>query len=76
LLDSIILEQHGIPSVPIVTTVFRGVVTALAKAQGYSNFPLAVVKHPVAYIGDAELDERARDALHQIVTALAASRGD
>jgi len=73
LLDSVILEQHGVPSVPIVTTIFRNSVAALAKAQGYPDFPLAVVKHPVAYVGDAELETRAREALHQIVNALCVS---
>jgi hypothetical protein len=70
LLDSILLEQHGVPSVPIVTTVFQGSVRALAKAQGFTDFPLVVIRHPVAYVGDAELEERAREVLRQAIPAL------
>lgn len=73
MLDSIILEQQGIPSTPIITSVFRGSVTALAKAHGYQDFPLVVVKHPVAYISDSDLEERARDAARQIANSLVQS---
>lgn len=58
------------PSAPIITTVFQNSVGALAKAQGYEQFPAIVIKHPVAYVSDAELDERARDALRQAVKIL------
>ena len=57
-----------------MTTVFKGSVSALAKAHRYPDFPLAVVKHPVAYITDQDLDERASDAAQQIVKALLTQR--
>jgi len=67
LLDSIQLEKRGIPTALVITTIFRDSIQALAKAQGYPQFPAVVVKHPVAYLNDRELEERAREVLRQAV---------
>ena len=67
MLDSIQLEKQGIPTALVITTVFRDSVEALARAQGCSQFPLVVVKHPVAYVNDSELEERAKEVLRQAV---------
>ncbi len=67
MLDSILLEKQGIPTALVITTIFRDSVLALAKAQGYTQFPVVVVKHPVAYVNDSELEERAREVLRQAV---------
>ena len=72
MLDSILLDQYGIPSVPIVTTVFENSVRALARAQDYTAYPLVVIKHPVAYVDDAQLMERAQDVVEQAVRILLA----
>jgi len=65
LLDSILLEKQGIPSTPIITTIFHASVRALAQAQGYKEFPVVVIKHPVGYVNDLELEERAKEAARQ-----------
>ena len=70
MLDSILLQQHGVPSAPVVTTVFEGSVRALAKAHGYEEFPAIVIKHPVAYVSEAELEERAREVVRQAIMVL------
>ena len=67
MLDSIQLEKRGIPTALIITTIFRDSVRALAKVQGYENFPAIVLKHPVSSLTDTELDERAREVLPQAV---------
>lgn len=64
------MEKHGIPTALIITTVFRDSVQALAKAQGYANFPAVVITHPVAYLDDHGLEERAREVLRQAVGIL------
>ena len=60
------------PAVPIVTTVFENSVRALSRAQGYGEFPIVVIKHPVAYVDDAQLTERAQDVVDQAVRILLA----
>ncbi|MCC6532250.1 MAG: hypothetical protein IT531_06865 [Burkholderiales bacterium] len=55
-----------------MTTVFENSVRALARAQGYAQFPLVVIKHPVAYVDDAQLTERAQDVVDQAVRILLA----
>ena len=67
MLDSIQLEKRGIPTALVITTIFRDSIQALAKAQGYRQFPAVVIKHPVAYLNDSELEERARDVVRQAV---------
>ncbi len=71
MLDSIHLEKRGIPTALIITTIFRDFVLALAKAQGYPQFPVVVVQHPVAYLNDAELEARAREVVRQAVNIFA-----
>lgn len=67
MLDSIQLEKRGIPTALVITTIFRDSIQALAKAQGYSQFPAVVVQHPVAYLNDTELEARAREVVRQAV---------
>lgn len=67
MLDSVQLEKRGIPTALVITTIFRDSVQALAKAQGFGQLPAVVIQHPVAYLNDADLEQRAREVLRQAV---------
>jgi hypothetical protein len=69
-LDSILFEQQGVPSVSIVTDLFNVTGKAMAKAWGLPDFRFLSLPHPIANLTDAELDERARAILPEVVKLL------
>ena len=70
MLDSIVFEQHGIPSASIITDVFRKTGAAMAKSWGLPNFRFLEMPHPIANLTDAQLDERAAAITPQVVELL------
>ena len=68
--DSILFEQQGIPSVPIITEPFRPTAEALYKAQGISGYQYVAVEHPITSLDQNELRERARFAAPLVEAAL------
>lgn len=70
MLDSILFEQQGVPSVSIVTDLFNVTGKAMAKAWGLPDFRFLSLPHPIANLTDAELDERARAILPEVVKLL------
>ena len=69
MLDAILLEQHGVPAVAIVTDVFRATGQAMAASWGMTGYRFLETPHPIANLGDKELDARA-DLLVAPVVAL------
>lgn len=47
----------------------------MAKVQGFPGFRYAVVHHPVANLDDAEIRERAQEALPQVLEILLGTSG-
>ncbi len=62
MLDAILMEREGVPAVAIVTDVFRATGEAMAKSWGVPGYRFLETPHPIANLGDKDLDERA-DAL-------------
>jgi hypothetical protein len=58
-LDSIVFEQHGVPSASIVTEVFKMTGKAMARSWGVPDFRFLMMPHPIANLTPAELDQRA-----------------
>jgi len=61
-LDAILMEQHGVPAVAIVTAPFRDTGEAMATSWGKPGYPFVDTPHPIANLGEGDLDARA-DAL-------------
>jgi hypothetical protein len=69
-LDSIVFEQHGIPSASIITDVFRATGNAMAKSWGLAGFKFLELPHPIANLTSEELDQRAKDITPKVVKLL------
>jgi len=69
-LDSIVFEQHGIPSASIITDVFRATGKAMALTWGLPDFRFLEMPHPIANLSDAQLDQRAAEIVPQVVKLL------
>ena len=70
MLDSIVFEQHGVPSVSIVTDVFKVTGKAMARSWGVPDFRFLTMPHPIANLTDAELDQRVAAIVPDIVELL------
>ena len=73
MLDAILLERAGIPAIAIVTDVFRATGDAMAASWGMKGYRYLDTPHPIANLGDKDLDARADRLVEQVVALL--SRG-
>jgi len=69
-LDSIVFEQHGVPSASIITDVFKVTGQAMARTWGLPNFKFLAMPHPIANLTSAELDQRAAAIAPEVVRLL------
>jgi len=65
-----VFEQHGVPSASIITDVFVATGKAMARTWGVPEFDFLVMKHPIANLTDAELDDRAAAIVPEVVQLL------
>ena len=70
MLDSIVFEQHGVPSASIVTDVFKVTGRAMARSWGVPDFRFLMMPHPIANLTPAELDQRAAAIVPEVVRLL------
>lgn len=59
MLDGILIEQAGVPSVAIVTEPFEVTGRAMAEQWGVPYYTFLLMPHPTANLSDAELTHRA-----------------
>jgi hypothetical protein len=69
-LDGILLEKVGVPSVSIVTDVFEVTGRAMAEQWGQPYYRFLVMPHPIANLTETELDQRAREIAPEVVKLL------
>ena len=70
MLDGILLEKHGVPSASIITDVFDATGRAMAEQWGQPHYKYLAMPHPIANLSEAELNQRARDIVPDIVKLL------
>jgi hypothetical protein len=58
-LDAILMEEHGVPAIAVVTTPFRNTGEAMAASWGKPGYPFLDTPHPIANLGERDLDRRA-----------------
>jgi len=69
-LDSIVFEQHGVPSASIVTDVFEKTGAAMARTWGLGAFRFLMTPHPIANLTPEQLDQRAKELTPEVVKLL------
>jgi hypothetical protein len=69
-LDGIVLEKAGVPSVAIVTDLFEVTGRAMAEQWGLPYYKFLVMPHPTANLTEVELDQRARAITPDVVKLL------
>jgi hypothetical protein len=69
-LDGILLEKNGVPSASIVTDVFEATGRAMAEQWGVPTYKFLMMPHPIANLTEAQLDQRAREIVPEIVKLL------
>lgn len=72
--DGIAFEARGIPAATIVTTAFLPEARAKAEVLGLPEFRPVVITHPVVAISEKELNDRAEEAVPQILAILTGKR--
>ena len=70
MLDGILLEKESVPSASIVTDVFEVTGRAMAEQWGVPTYRFLVMPHPIANLTEAQLDQRAREIVPEVVKLL------
>ena len=70
MLDSILLEQAGIPSISIVTEPFVETGQEMAATWGVPTFRFLARPHPIANLTEDELDAYAEGLVDEVVMLL------
>ena len=68
--DGIELEDRGLPTVPLHTSVFMNSAAAHARAFGRPDFPSVSVRHPIANVDAAGVRERADEVIDEVARIL------
>ena len=63
-------EERGIPGIALITEPFRQTGTAMAATWGLPGFRFVDMPHPIANLGDGDLDERTDRLVPLIVELL------
>ncbi|HSE93110.1 MAG TPA: hypothetical protein VLF19_07375 [Methylomirabilota bacterium] len=70
MLDAILLERAGVPAVAVVTEPFQATGEAMAASWGMAGYRFLTTPHPIANLGDKDLDERAERLVAPVVALL------
>ena len=70
MLDGILFEKNGIPAASIVTDVFQSTGRAMAQSWGLPEYKFLAMPHPIGNLTEAQLDQRAREMVPEIVKLL------
>lgn len=68
--DALTAEKAGVAATAIITDRFVPTAKAMATVQGMSNYPFAIIPHPIASNTGQTLREKAADAVRQCVEIL------
>lgn len=70
MLDALVMEKLGIPAAAVLTEPFVPSGKAMALAQGFTDYPFAVIAHPIAATEEQSLEERADQVIDDVVSLL------
>jgi hypothetical protein len=69
-LDGILLEKAGIPSISIVTDAFVETGRVMASNWGILEYRFLSMPHPIANLSDEELEERVNGVFDDVIKLL------
>ena len=76
MLDGILLEKAGVPTISIVTEPFKETGAEMAKILGVEGFKFLLMPHPIANLHDDELTLRAKKIVEQVLWLLKTGQTD
>jgi hypothetical protein len=68
LLDGIVMEKLGVPTVVVITEPFISSGKAMAVSHGMPDYPFAVIPHPIAATETSILHSWADKVVDQIIS--------
>jgi hypothetical protein len=68
--DGTILERKGVQTAAVLTDTFKRPGDAMARVQGFDDYRYAVITHPISSLDQAQIRDRARSALPEILNIL------
>ena len=74
MLDGILLEKAGVPTVSIVTEPFRVTGEEMANTWGVPEYRFLDMPHPIANLTDEALDEQVDKIMDSVVGLLTTSK--
>jgi hypothetical protein len=69
-LDALMFEERGIPGIALITDPFRQTAAAMAATWGLPGFRFLEMPHPIANLGDKQIDDRADRLVPGVVDLL------
>ena len=64
------LEQKGIPAVPVITSAFEAAATEMARLWGVPGFRFIMMPHPLATLTPEGVTQRASSLVEPVVGLL------
>jgi hypothetical protein len=71
--DGVAFERAGLPAAVICTDAFTTTASTMADLRGAPGYEYAVTAHPVAVLTPAQIKERAKELLPEVVALLTAA---
>jgi hypothetical protein len=68
--DGTIFERQGVQTAAILTHIFLRPGDAMARVQGFVDYEYATITHPISSLDQAQIRERAEQALPQVLRIL------
>ena len=68
--DGVHVEKAGIPTATICTDAFVETSRSMAAMWGAPNYPVIFTEHPIGSLTAAQLRERAKTLVEQVVSVL------
>ncbi len=69
------LERHGLPTILVTTTSFKGLAKMEAKAFGMPDVEILAVPHPVGTLPPDKVRLKAEDAMEALVKLMTGGAG-
>lgn len=73
--DGAIFERRGVPAAAIITHTFTRAAAVMARRYGYPDYRYVAVQHPISSLDEAQIRERAAQALPDVLRILGLENG-
>jgi hypothetical protein len=70
LLDAIMLEKAGIPTIPIITDAFDNTAKEMAELWGVPDFRFVMIPHPLGSLTPTEIEQRVDEVIAKVTSLL------